>query len=36
MQDAPLIEFKNVTKSFEDKLILDGVNFTVQDGETFA
>lgn len=36
MQDAPLIEFKNVTKSFEDKLILDGVNFTVQDGETFC
>lgn len=31
-----LIEFKNVVKTFGDKTILDGVSFTVNEGETFC
>lgn len=33
---TPLVEFKNVVKSFGSKLVLDGVSFTVQEGETFC
>ena len=33
---VPVIEFKNVSKSFEGKTILDGVSFTVNQGETFC
>ena len=32
----PLVEFKNVVKSFGAKLILDGVSFQVSEGETFC
>jgi phospholipid/cholesterol/gamma-HCH transport system ATP-binding protein len=31
-----MIELKNVHKRFGEQVILDGVNFTVQDGETVA
>jgi phospholipid/cholesterol/gamma-HCH transport system ATP-binding protein len=31
-----MIELKNVHKRFGEQVILDGVNFTVQDGETIA
>lgn len=33
---SPIIEFKNVVKSFDGKIILDGMNFKVQEGETFC
>ena len=29
---APLIEFKNVTKRFEDNTVLEGVNLTIDEG----
>ena len=32
--DAPLIEFRNVTKRFGSRTILDRVNFQVRDGQT--
>jgi phospholipid/cholesterol/gamma-HCH transport system ATP-binding protein len=32
--DAPLIEFRNVTKSFGSRTILDGVNLEIRDGQT--
>ena len=37
-QDSPqtMIELKDVHKRFGEQVILDGVNFTVQDGETVA
>src|SRR5215218_9147296 len=31
---TPAIEFKDVTLSFDDRVILDGLSFTVQKGET--
>ncbi len=31
--DAPLIEFRNVTKSFGSLTVLDGVNFRINEGE---
>jgi len=31
--DTPIIEFKNVVKRFGDKTVLDGVNFTLNEGE---
>lgn len=36
MSKTPLIEFKNVVKSFGDKLVLDGMSFEVFEGETFC
>lgn len=33
---APFIEFIDVHKSFGDRIILDGVSFTVEKGTTFA
>lgn len=33
---TPLVEFKNVVKSFGDKTILDGVSFAVHEGETLC
>lgn len=34
---APFIEFINVSKAFDDgRVVLDGVSFTVERGETFA
>lgn len=36
MSKTPLIEFKNVVKSFGDKLVLDGMSFQVFEGETFC
>lgn len=35
-QNVPIIEFKDVHKSFGDKLILDGMSFDVKEGETFV
>ena len=32
--DAPLIEFRNVTKSFGSRTILDRVSLTIRDGQT--
>jgi phospholipid/cholesterol/gamma-HCH transport system ATP-binding protein len=32
--DAPLIEFRNVTKSFGSRTILDRVNLEIRDGQT--
>lgn len=32
----PIIEFKNVVKSFDDKIILEGLSFQVFQGETFC
>jgi phospholipid/cholesterol/gamma-HCH transport system ATP-binding protein len=32
--DAPLIEFRNVTKRFGSRTILEGVNLEIHDGET--
>ena len=31
--DVPIIEFKNVVKRFGEKTVLDGVNFTLNEGE---
>ena len=31
--DNPIIEFKNVVKRFGDKTVLDGVSFTLNEGE---
>ena len=31
--DKPIIEFKNVVKRFGDKTVLDGVSFTLNEGE---
>lgn len=33
---TPIIEFKNVVKTFDKKTILEGVSFTVNQGETFC
>src|SRR5215813_12159259 len=33
---AYFIEFIDVTKSFDDRKVLDGVSFRVEEGETFA
>jgi phospholipid/cholesterol/gamma-HCH transport system ATP-binding protein len=33
---ANFIEFIDVTKSFDDKKVLEGVSFSVEEGETFA
>lgn len=33
---TPIIEFKDVVKSFDDKLILKGMSFQVFEGETFC
>ncbi len=33
---TPIIEFKNVSKSFEDKHVLDSVSFQAFEGETFV
>src|SRR5919112_6351706 len=31
---TPAIEFRDVTLSFDDRVVLDGLSFTVQKGET--
>jgi phospholipid/cholesterol/gamma-HCH transport system ATP-binding protein len=33
MEQPPLIEFRNITKSFGERTILDGVNFKIYEGE---
>src|SRR5215471_21218000 len=35
-QMAYFIEFIDVSKSFDDRKVLDGVSFRVEEGETFA
>ncbi len=31
-----IIEVNNVTKRFNDKLVLDNINFRIQEGEIFG
>ncbi len=33
---TPVIEFEDVTKSFDDKAVLDGVSFTVDAGSVLC
>lgn len=32
----PVVEFRDVVKAFDDKLVLDGINFKVEEGETLC